>query len=89
MAITPQLWSPRGFLSRLRGNQFLKLFSTSSHENELKIISIEGKRGKINELHKENDESIAPSFLPTEDFPYTYKPMSIFEEVMSKDLIYI
>lgn len=80
--MTPILCRSRGFLSKLRGNQIIKLFSTKSDSKEKKdIISIEGERGQIKEMALESKQE-APSFLPTEDFPYNYKPMSIFEEVM-------
>ena len=79
----------RGFLSNLFGKNFKKLF----YSKDAKIISIESKRSKINANESEsvkdnNSTSEAPSFLPNQDFPYTYQPMSIFEEEMSKRLMY-
>jgi hypothetical protein len=57
------------------------------HFTSKEIISVENKR-------LQNPVDSAPSFLPPSNFPYDYKPMSIFEEQMGtsgfskKTLIY-
>jgi hypothetical protein len=58
-----------------------------SHFTSKEIISVENKK-------LQNPVDSAPSFLPPSNFPYDYKPMSIFEEQMGtsgfskKTLIY-
>lgn len=76
--MTPLLCRSRGFLKL---NHFKKLFF-STEAGSSKIISVDEKRGKIKKISQQ-EHTEAPSFLPTENFPYTYKPMSIFEEVIS------
>lgn len=54
---------------RFKSPSTLFLRSFASQE----IISVENKR-------LQNSIDGAPTFLPPSDFPYDYKPMSVFEE---------
>ena len=73
--ITPLLF--RKHFNKSKLTQFPFKFRSFSSE----IVSVEEKR----QISSKDTE--APTFFPTSDFPYDYKPMSIFEEEMGKTTV--
>lgn len=61
----------RNFPHNLRG------FKANFSSNLSKIVNVEEKR---NLIKPEERDKVDESFLPPADFPYSYEPMSIFEE---------